>query len=198
MPFDYSGSLCVCFHLAVFKLLLWEDSDLRTSTSGLPRSLHDNISWVSFTLVCCRTPSPGISIEMRLAVQRGREGLLHTLTLLGPGRVHRHGCRLILGARGRRRYLAYLETVGSIPEETAGRFPGASGDSQGAGGRRRACKRVYPCGRVERDWVRLRPRDGRSSGDRPSGPRNEAGWGRMLEPGLGSPGASEGQLVPGA
>ena len=58
--------------------------------------------------------------------------------------------------------------------------------------------RVYPCGHVERDWMRLRPRDGRSSGDRRSGPRNKAGWGRMLEPGLGSPGASEGQLVPGA
>ena len=63
----------------------WEDSDLRTSTSGLPRRLHDNISRVSFTLFLCRMLSPGVSAEMRLGVQRGRGALLHTLALSGPG-----------------------------------------------------------------------------------------------------------------
>ena len=43
---------------------------------------------------------------------------------------------------------------------------------------------VWPRGE---GWMRLRPRDGRASGDRRSVPRNQVGWGRMLEPGLGSP-----------
>lgn len=167
-----------------------EDSDLRTSTSGLPRSLHDNISWVSFTLVCCRTPSPGVSIEMRLAVQRGREGLLHTLPLFRPKeRVHRHRPSLILGARGKREVPGLPGDCRKHPGEAAGRFPGAEWRLTGWG--QEACKRVS-CGRVERDWVRLRPRDADPAVTGRQDRSRQLGQDARARP--GSPGASEGPV----
>lgn len=177
------------FHLALFKLLpAQEDSDLRTSTPpGFLEVFMTTFPGFSFTLVCCRTPSPGVSIEVRLAVQRGRRDCC-TLTLLGPERVHRHGCRLILGSTWETECLASAWRLSEASRES-GRSLGFRGKWRLTGcwgWEKRACS-VYPCGRVERDWVRLRPRDGRSSGDRPSGPRNERVGAGCSRPGLGEP-----------